>query len=89
MLICSGQDFSQLKLVIDLKDGFESRPQLPKYEVIWDVGVVLDYLKNLTDELSLKMLTMKLCVLFLLTTTQRCQTLHLITLSDIKIQSQI
>ena len=45
-----------------MEDVFESQPQLPKYEEIWDVGVVLDSIKNLTEELSLKMLTMKLCV---------------------------
>ena len=88
MLICSGQDFSQSRLVNRFMKGvYESRPQLPKYVEIWDVGGVLDFIQKLPDELSLMLMTMKLCVLFLLTTMQRCQTLHLIALSDIKFKA--
>lgn len=67
-----------------MKGVFESRPQLPRYQDIWDVGLVLQYIQQLPDELTLLDLTMKLCVLFLLVTMQRCQTLHLVKLSDIK-----
>ena len=60
-----------------LKGVFELKPSLPRYASIWDVGLVLDYLKTLAPltELSLKTLTKKLTILLCLLTGQRCQTL--------------
>ena len=66
-----------------MKSIFELRPSLPKYNEIWDVQTVLDYMKRLPEDLTLMTLSGKLAVLFLLLTAQRCQTLHLINLSDI------
>ena len=66
-----------------MKGILESRPSLPKYNEIWDVQTVLDYMKRLPEDLTLMTLSGKLAVLFLLLTAQRCQTLHLINLSDI------
>ena len=58
--------------------NFELRPVLPKYSEIWDVNVVLNYLKtiDLSTSLTLKQLTLKLTMLLCLTTGQRGQTLH-------------
>lgn len=62
---------------------FNLKPSLPKYNTVWDVQVVLMYLEKQRD-LTLLDLSAKLCMLFLLVTAQRCQTLHLIELNDIE-----
>ena len=63
-----------------LKGVFECRPPIPKYVDIWDVNIVLDYLKLLFPliELSLRTLTHKLVMLMKLVTAQRGQTLSLL-----------
>ena len=63
-----------------LKGVFESRPSLPCYKDIWDVSVVLDYLKTLPplEELNLKDITHKTVVLVALLSGQCCQTVHII-----------
>ena len=62
------------------------RPALPKYDRIWDVQKVLDYLGELLPDLTLIRLSDKFAVLFLLLTAQRCQTLRLMTLEDISFE---
>jgi hypothetical protein len=63
-----------------MKGVFELRPALPKYTNIWDVNVVLSYLKSfdLAPNITLKELTLKLTMLLCLTTGQRGQTIHMI-----------
>ena len=63
-----------------LKGVFECRLPIPKYVDIWDVNIVLDYLKLLfpLSELSLRILTHKLVMLMKLVTAQRLQTLSLL-----------
>ena len=70
-----------------LKGVFESRPSLPRYKDIWDVSVVLDYLKALPplEELSLKDITHKTVLLVALLSGQRCQTVHALTVSGMRI----
>lgn len=60
-----------------LKGVFELKPSLPRHSRIWDVEVVLQYLKTLglASELDLKTLTRKTTMLLCLLTGQRCQTL--------------
>ena len=60
-----------------LKGVFELKPSLPQHSRIWDVEVVLQYLKTLglASELDLKTLTRKTTMLLCLLTGQRCQTL--------------
>lgn len=55
-----------------LKGVFELKPSLPRYNHIWDVGVVLKHLKTLkpVDSLDLKVLTLKLTMLLCLLTGQ-------------------
>lgn len=65
----------------------ESRPSPPRYKDIWDVSVVLDYLKTLPplEELNLKDITHKTVVLVTLLSGQRCQTVHALTISGMRI----
>ena len=68
-----------------MKGVFESRPPSSRYSYIWDVNLVLSYLKNLypLEDISLKCLTHKLCMLLALTSMQRVQTLQAIEISSI------
>ena len=63
-----------------LKGVFNLRPPVPRYKEVWDVSIVLRYLKTLssTSSLSLKNLSLKLVMLLSLVTAQRGQTLHLL-----------
>ena len=75
----NNEKFGDHPLVVRCMKGiFELKPSLPKYNEIWDVRVVLDYLKTfvVSSSLSLKDLTLKLTMLLCLTTGQRGQTIH-------------
>ena len=63
---------------------FASRPSLPKYSSAWDANIVLTYIDGMQKTTLLQLLG-KLCMLFLLLTAQRCQTLHLIELMILKL----
>lgn len=69
-----------------VKGVFEERPSLPRYSDTWDVNVVLQYLSSLPDvnDLSLKELTLRMCMLLALVTGQRGQALHLLKVSDLR-----
>ena len=66
--------------------GELKRPPKKRYSVIWDASKVLSYLKTLpsVENLSLKLLTYKLAVLIALTQANRCQSLQLLSLKDVK-----
>ena len=64
-----------------MRGVFLERPALPRYNVTWPVDTVLKYLQTAPIS-TLFQLSCKL--LFLLLSAQRCQALHLIELSDIK-----
>ena len=71
-----------------LKGMFQIKPVFPKYNIIWNVKSVFDYLRYLPhqDDLPLNVLSKKLVLLMsLLAGGQRMQTIHLINLSDIKV----
>lgn len=59
---------------------------MPKYSKIWDVSLVLKELKSLSPVkfLSLKNLTLKLCMLICLVIAGRTQSLHLLTIKDME-----
>ena len=61
-----------------LKGVFQLRTPTPRYGCIWDVQVVLNYLRGLSpaSKLSLKALTLKLCMLLALVSAQRVQTIQ-------------
>ena len=66
-----------------LKGVFQSRAPKPKYTEVWDVQIVLSYLRTLhpVDSLSLKDLSFKF-MLLLLVSGQRGQTIHMLALND-------
>ncbi|CAK1602664.1 unnamed protein product [Parnassius mnemosyne] len=71
-------------------DGlYKIRPNKPKYEETWDPAQVLEYLANFYPNinLSLEVLTKKLVMLLMLVTAQRLQTMVLIKIENIKIES--
>ena len=87
--ICGGSDFFSHFLTKKFMQGiFNMKPSLPKYDSVWDVQLVLRYIEKM-DKLTLLELSAKLCMLFLLVTAQRCQTLHLIEIEDIEMKDNI
>lgn len=77
------QDF---RLKRFFKGVYGLRPPLPKYENTWDPAIVLRFVKNLNNsDISLELLTHKLCILLALATGQRIQTLAKIEISNIDI----
>jgi len=69
-----------------MKGIFTLKPPQPKYTAIWDVQPVLKYLRKLSPvkHLKLKDLTMKLAMLVALTNAARVQSLHFLTVENIK-----
>ena len=67
-----------------LKGVFNKNGPVPRYNTIWPVEKVPDYLKLLwpLEKITLKDLTLKLVMLIALTTGQRCQTLTLLDMSE-------
>ena len=81
--LCGHMDINKFECVGRFMKGiFNERPALPKYNTIWDVKAVLDYLQSIQNS-TLFQLSCKVTMLFLLLSAQRCQTLHLIQLEDI------
>ena len=67
-----------------MKGIFHLRPVLPKTIFTWDVKVVLKFLNTLDNtQLTLRLLSIKLALLLILTTGQRCQTLHAMNIKNI------
>ena len=66
------------------KGVFNKVKPVPRYNNIWSVDTVLDYLSLFwpLDEINLKELTLKLVMLIALTTGQRCQTLTFLDISE-------
>lgn len=87
LILKEGGKFGEHPLVCRYMKGvFELRPALPKYTEIWDVNIVLDYLKSFQTlkELTLKDLTLKVTMLLCLTTGQRGQTIHMLDVNYIQ-----
>ncbi len=73
--------FGKLPVVSRFMKGiFRLRPSLPKYTVMYDPQIVLDYLKTVTN-MTLKTLTLKLTTLLCFVTGQRNQTIHSLDIS--------
>ena len=73
-------------LVVRLLKGMHNiKPPRVRYTSTWDPDIVLRHLKSLgpNDKISLKLLTLKLCMLLALTQASRPQTLHLITINNL------
>lgn len=69
-----------------MKGVYNLRPAQPRYCETWDVSCVLSYLRRLSpiSQLSLKMLTLKLIMLIALTLASRSQSLHLLSIKDMR-----
>lgn len=69
-----------------LKGAYNLRPPTSRYNNIWDVDLVLRYLRKLSPVkiISLKDLTLKLTMLMALVNTARCQTLHFLSVHKLK-----
>jgi dihydroorotase len=67
-----------------MKGVFNQRPALPRYQHIWDVNIVLEYLASLSpvNVLSFYTLTLNFVTLLCLLSGQRVQTLQQICLED-------
>ena len=75
-------------LVIRFMKGiFKMKPTQPRYHKIWDVSIVLNFLRTLSPvrDISLKDLTLKTVALTSLLTASRCQTLHELDLDHVNI----
>ncbi|XP_063380718.1 uncharacterized protein LOC134667304 [Cydia fagiglandana] len=69
-----------------VKGVFRLKPPTPKYNITWDPGVVLNYIKGLypNEAISLEQLTHKVVTLLALTTGHRVQTLSLVKINNIQ-----
>ena len=79
LVLEDGVKFGEHPFVVRCMKGiFELKQSLPKYFEIWDVNVVLGYLKTVDtlSSLTLKKLTVNLTMLLCLTTGQGGQTIH-------------
>lgn len=65
---------------------FKLRPPSVRYKETWDVNKTITYLKSLPydENLTLKMLSLKLAMLIGLTQASRVQSLHLLTLQNLR-----
>ena len=72
-----------------MKGIFNLRPSIPKTKVTWDTGMVLQFLKKWhpAKNLSLRQLSIKTTLLCLLVSGQRGQTIWLMDLRNLDIQS--
>lgn len=72
-----------------MKGIFNKKPALPKYNVTWDVETVIKLLKSWSPvkNISLKLLTFKLVMLLALTTGQRMQSLFLIDIRNLELET--
>ena len=70
-----------------MKGVYELEPPIPKYTCIWDVNIVLNYIKLFgpNERLTLFCLSHKLLMLLALSTGQRAQTLHKVDIRKINI----
>ena len=68
-----------------MRGVFLLRPSLPRYNVTWDVNIVLEHIRLMSplSSLSLLKLSQKLLMLLALLSGQRGQTLHLLNIRDI------
>jgi site-specific recombinase XerD len=69
-----------------MKSVFLVNKPIPRYDETWDVALVLRHLETLYphNEITLKNLSLKLVMITLLTSGQRGQTVHLMSLNDMQ-----
>ena len=77
--------FGELPIVRRFMKGvYELRPTFPKHKEIWDVKILLYYFhhQDCAAALTLKDLTLKVTILLLLLSGQRCQTIHYLSIDQ-------
>jgi integrase len=74
-----------------MKSVFLANKPKPRYNVTWDVSVVLKYLETLYPHsaITLRSLTLKLVMIVLLTSGQRGQTVHLMSLDGMHMTNDV
>jgi hypothetical protein len=85
-LKCDGQLVGSHQLVVRYMKGvYNLRPTLARYTHSWDVSKVLSYLRKLSPVkyITLKDLTLKLCMLIALTCATRTQSIHLLSVNNV------
>lgn len=86
-IIIDGFAVGSHPLVIRFMKGvYNLRPAKSRYVQTWDISDVLSYLRRLSPvgELSLKMLTLKLVMLLAITLASRSQSLHLLSIENMR-----
>lgn len=81
----TGISIGKSRLVVRLMKGlFEMKPTKSRYNFIWDVKIVLDFLEHFYPvcNLDLYELTLKLVMLLALVTAQRAQTLFFMNIQN-------
>lgn len=84
----NGSSIGSYPLVFQfLKGIFQTRTPIPKYNYIWEVSTVLNYLATLhpVEQLSLKNLTLKLVMSLLLVTGKREHVIHQLSLDGMRL----
>ena len=74
-----------------MKAVFNERPTFPKTTVTWDVDQVLNYLRDMgmPDTLTLPQLTKKLCMMLLILSGQRGQTVHVLDIVNMTLTDDV
>lgn len=82
------RDIGREQLIVQFMKGiYNIRPSISKVNYTWDVKVVLEFLGSLNDaKIKLKMLSVKLALLLILVTGQRCQTLFLLNMNNLELK---
>ena len=73
-----------------VKGAYNSRPPTPRYVVIWDTDVLLQYLDSLDNAcLNFKLLSCKTAILLTILSGQRVSTIHAFRLSQLQLTSDM
>ena len=86
-ITCEGVPIGSHPVIIRLLKGiFNKKPPKVKHTTVWDVDILLKHMQTMpaVQDLCLKDITLKLAMLMALTKAARPQTLHLLTLRNIK-----
>ncbi|XP_071127737.1 uncharacterized protein [Mytilus edulis] len=70
-----------------MKGIFNKKPVLPRYNCTWNVEMVLSLLKTWNKDITLKNITFKLAMLLALTTGQRMQSIFLIDIRNLELDT--
>ena len=73
-----------------VKGAYNTRPPAPRYVVIWDTDILLQYLDSLeNNSIDFKLLSYKVTVLLNIHSGQRVSTLHKFRLSQLQLTSDM